>query len=171
VWFHGCPLCCTSAGNTGRTTASCGRPSVQPTDRLAFHYRRATSGDNDRRSRSYRTPGKPRQCLPRVAPLRLRQSLGVETVDLLFSKGFFQQISQHAQAHKYPLQLTALIFHGLQLGAQGRIHLAIFRPPFVKRSVPSHGVKTHHCRAMASCHVRSKAGPSAYRLQPDASSR
>ena len=54
--------------------------------------------------------------------------------DLFFSKGFFQQISLHAEIRIHPLQSTVLIFHGLHLADQGRIDAAILRPPFVERS-------------------------------------
>jgi hypothetical protein len=60
---------------------------------------------------------------------------GQWTAELLFSKSFFQQIRLHAQVRIHSIQTSVLIFHGLHLADQGRIHAAIFRPPFVKRGI------------------------------------
>ena len=55
--------------------------------------------------------------------------------DLLFSKGFLQQIRLHSQVGIHPLQQTVLFLNGIHLADQGRIHPAILRPPLVERRV------------------------------------
>ena len=91
--------------------------------------------------------------------------------DLLFSKGFLQPLVLQAQLGAHLLQPAVLVLHGLHLANQGRIHAPILRPPFIERRIPSHGLKTNHERAMASCNARGKAQPPAHRLRPDAGPR
>ena len=47
----------------------------------------------------------------------------------------FQQISLHAEIRIHPLQSTVLIFHGLHLADQGRIHAPILRSPLIEKRV------------------------------------
>ncbi len=106
--------------------------------------------------------------------------------DLLFSKGFLQQLGLHAHLGEHLLQ-PAVPFAGktiprivfwpgsnlkrLHLADHRRVHASILRPPLVERRVPSRRCKNITCRATASSHVRGTALPPARRLRPDAGSK